>query len=242
MIGQLAAQIDALKRQARQAIRYRAVAQQVRKAEATLFHLRWVAANAELSEAERAKDLAVRVVAKRTGEQAEASKRQTSVAAELPALRDAEAKAAAALQRLVSARETLEREEIRAKDRMAELDRRLVQLADDIERERRLAADAETALGRLAAEEETLRREAGATETQRAGVEARVAEADKVLAAAESNFGALTGTLADLTARATRWRIQYASTASGSPAPPTRWLRSRPSWRRSKARPRDAPI
>src|SRR6185503_476973 len=60
VINQLAAQMDALKRQARQAIRYRAVAQQVRKAEATLFHLRWVAANAELAEAERAKDSAVR--------------------------------------------------------------------------------------------------------------------------------------------------------------------------------------
>ncbi len=201
VIGQLAAQIDALKRQARQAIRYRAVAQQVRKAEATLFHLRWVAANAELAEAERAKDLAIRLVAERTGAQAEASKRQTLVAAELPALREAEAKAAAALQRLVIARETLEREETRAKDRMAELDRRLIQLGDDIVREQRLAADAEAALSRLAAEEETLRREATANDEQRAGVDQRVAEADKVLAAAEATFGALTGTLADLTAR-----------------------------------------
>src|ERR1700694_1652758 len=49
VINQLAAQIDALKRQARQAIRYRAVARQVRKAEAALFHLRWVAANADLA-------------------------------------------------------------------------------------------------------------------------------------------------------------------------------------------------
>src|ERR1051325_7828547 len=73
VINQLAAQMDALKRQARQAIRYRAVAQQVRKAEATLFHLRWVAANAELAEAEHGKDAAVRMVAERTGEQAEAS-------------------------------------------------------------------------------------------------------------------------------------------------------------------------
>ena len=48
------------RRQARQAIRYRAVAEQVRKAEATLFHLRWVAANAELAEAEHAKNPAVR--------------------------------------------------------------------------------------------------------------------------------------------------------------------------------------
>src|SRR3954451_24762697 len=50
VIGQLASQIDALKRQARQAVRYRAVSAQVRKAEATLFHLRWVAANADLAE------------------------------------------------------------------------------------------------------------------------------------------------------------------------------------------------
>ena len=201
VIGQLATQIDALKRQARQAIRYRAVAQQVRKAEATLFHLRWVAANTELAEAERAKDLAVRLVAERTGEQAEASKRQALAAAELPALREAEARAAAALQRLVMARDTLEREETRAKERMAELDRRLVQLGDDIERERRLAADAEAALTRLAAEEETLRRETAANEAQRAGVDQRVVDADATLAAAEKTSDALTGTLADLTAR-----------------------------------------
>src|SRR5204863_419733 len=88
VINQLAGQIDALKRQARQAIRYRAVAEQVRKAEATLLHLRWVAANAELAEAEQAKNAAVRIVAERTGEQAEASKRQALAAAALPALRE----------------------------------------------------------------------------------------------------------------------------------------------------------
>jgi chromosome segregation protein len=96
VINQLAGQIDALKRQARQAIRYRAVAAQVRKAEATLFHLRWVAANAELAHAEQAKDEAVRLVAERTAEQAQTSARQAHAAAELPALRDAEARSAAA--------------------------------------------------------------------------------------------------------------------------------------------------
>src|SRR5437660_991101 len=104
----------------------------------------------------QAKTAAELLVAERTGEQAATSTRQANAAAELPALRDAEARAAAALQRLVMARETLEREEQRAKNRMAELDRRLVQLGDDIGRERRLAADAEAALARLAAEEETL--------------------------------------------------------------------------------------
>ncbi len=103
VINQLAGQVEALKRQAKQAVRYRVVAEQVRKAEATLFHLRWVAANRENEEAEHAKDLAVRVVAARTGEQAEASRRQLAAAAELPALRDVEVGAAAALQRFVIA-------------------------------------------------------------------------------------------------------------------------------------------
>jgi chromosome segregation protein len=201
VIGQLAAQMDALKKQARQAIRYRAVAGQVRKAEATLFHLRWVAANAELAEAEHAKSLALRLVAERTGAQAEAAKRQALAAAELPALREAEARAAAGLQRLISAREMLEREEARAKDRMAELDGRLVQLGADIERERRLAADAAEALARLTTEEEALQRETAGNEAQRVGADERVTQAQAVLAAAETTFGDLTGTLADLTAR-----------------------------------------
>ncbi len=201
VIGQLAGQIDALKRQARQAIRYRAVAQQIRKAEATLFHLRWTAANAERAEAEQAKELAVRLVAERTGAQADASKRQALAAAELPALREAEARAAAALQRLTMARETLEREETRAKARMAELDQRLIQLGSDIERERRLAADAQAALGRLAAEADALQREATVNEEQRAGVDERVAQAEAVLAAAEKASDELTGKLADLSAR-----------------------------------------
>ena len=44
MIGQLAQQIDALKRQARQAVRYRRSRREVRQAEAMLFHLRCLAA------------------------------------------------------------------------------------------------------------------------------------------------------------------------------------------------------
>src|SRR5437868_5554788 len=63
VIAQLVAQIDALKRQARQAVRYRNVSAQVRKAEAMLFHLRWIGAVAEVADAERAKDAAVRLVA-----------------------------------------------------------------------------------------------------------------------------------------------------------------------------------
>ncbi len=201
VIGQLGGQIDALKRQSRQAVRYRALSQQIRKAEAALYHLRHVNATAEVANAEHAKDVSIRVVAERTGAQAEASTQQAIAAAALPALRDAEVKEAAALQRLVVARETLDREEARAKERMAELDRRIVQLQDDIAREQKLAADAEGVIGRLQAEQEVLEREAAATAQRRSGVDERANAADALVAATEKTFDGITTSLADLTAR-----------------------------------------
>src|SRR6267378_2579503 len=95
VINQLAAQMESLKKQARQAIRYRGIAAQVRKAEATLFHLRWIAANAELREAAHAHEAAVRGVAERTTAQATAATNQAVAAANLPGLREGEASAAA---------------------------------------------------------------------------------------------------------------------------------------------------
>jgi len=201
VIGQLAAQVASLKTQARQAVRYRNISGQVRRTEALLLHLRWLAAKAEVADAERTKDEAVRVVAARTSEQTTATTRQTEVASGLPALREAEAKAAAALQRLLIARDALEREEARAKERIGELDRRLEQFAADLERERKLAADAEAALGRLATEEKALRAEAQASAGRLSGVNGRLAKADAALAASERSFVELTGELADLAAR-----------------------------------------
>src|SRR6202140_514936 len=107
VIGQLAGQIDALKRQSRQAVRYRALSQQIRKAEATLHHLRFVNATAEVANAEHAKDVSIRVVAERTGAQAEAAKLQALAAAALPELREAEARPGAALHRLNVAQQEL---------------------------------------------------------------------------------------------------------------------------------------
>jgi chromosome segregation protein len=201
VIGQLAAQVGSLKTQARQAVRYRNISGQVRRTEALLFHLRWIAAKTEVADADRTKDEAVRIVAARTGEQTVAATRQTEVAAGLPGMREAEAKAAAALQRLLVARDALEREEARAKERIAELDRRLEQFAADLARERTLAADAAAALERLDAEETSLKAEAQANAARLSGVNDRLAAADAVLAASEKSFTDLTGALADLTAR-----------------------------------------
>jgi chromosome segregation protein len=201
VIGQLAGQIDGLKKQARQAIRYREVAAKVRKAEAMLFHLRWLEANSDVAEAGRVHDLSVREMAERTREQAEAARIQAIRASELPALREAEARAAAGLQRLTNAREQLDREEERAKERVAELDRRLTQFSADIAREQQQTSDAEAALQRLEIEDTELKDEIKSRVEKRSGVDERVSEAETTLAGAERLFAELTTVLADLTAK-----------------------------------------
>src|SRR5262249_44415473 len=157
--------------------RYRAVSAQVRKQEAMLFHLRWTNAKTEVLDAEEARARSIREVAATTIAQTEASKHQETVASEVPPLREAEAKAAAGLQRLVMAREELDREEVRARERLAELDRRLVQLDEDIKHERQLATDAEWALKRLGAEQDALNGDLQAGEGRRSEVGQKVSAA-----------------------------------------------------------------
>src|SRR5437660_2096157 len=201
VVGQLAGQMDGLKKQARQAIRYREVAAKVGKAEAMLYHLRWVEANADVAEAARVHDLNVRDMAERTREQAEAARIQAIRASELPGLGAVEARAAAGLQGLTNARELLDREEERAKERVAELDRRLTQFAADIAREQQQTSDAEVALLRLDTEDSEIKEEIKSRVEKRSGVDERVSEAEATLAAAERMFSELTTVLADLTAK-----------------------------------------
>jgi chromosome segregation protein len=201
VVGQLAGQIEGLKKQARQAIRYREVAAKVRKAEALLFHLRWVEAQAGVAETTHVHDLSVRAMAERTREQAEAARIQAIRASELPALREAEARAAAGLQRLTNAREMLDREEARAQERVAELDHRLTQFSADIAREQQQTSDADAALHRLDAEDAELKEEIKSRIEKRSGVDERVSDAEATLAGAERLFTELTTALADLTAK-----------------------------------------
>src|SRR6202047_4258136 len=166
-----------------------------------LYHLRWLEANADVAETARTHDASVREMAERTREQAEAARIQAIRASELPALRESEARAAAGLQRLTNARETLDREEERAKERVAELDRRLTQFSADVAREQQQSADAEIALQRLDTEDGELKEEIKSRVEKRSGVDERVSEAETTLAAAERLFSELTTVLADLTAK-----------------------------------------
>ena len=188
VIGEIDSQLETLRRQARQAVRYRNLSGQIRQAEATVLHLRWLAATEALREAETALGEARALAEERAAAQGNAAKEQAVAAAAVPDLRDAAARAGAALQRLVHAREALDAEEKRVGERLTDLDRRLAQLADDIAREERMIADNATILARLDEEERGIEaanaqmaeRQAEAAD-QRATAEARLAESEKAL-------------------------------------------------------------
>ncbi len=151
--SQLESQIESLKRQARQANRFKTLSADIRAREAMLLHIRWVQAKDTEAEADSALNQATVVVAEKAQSQMEAAKNQGIASLKLPELRDGEARAAAALQRLQIARSQLEEDASRILRRRDELTRRLAQLAEDIGREERLVADNATILARLDAEE-----------------------------------------------------------------------------------------
>ena len=201
VITQIGSQVDGLKRQARQASRYKNVSAEIRKQQGILAALRWREAEAAVAEAERSLDLAVRAVAERTVAHGEANRARGEASERLAPLRDAEAAAAAALQRLTVARTDLEREEARAKARTEELERRLAQLTQDIERERALATDAQEVLSRLSREEEALTAETAASERGESTARERLTAAESALNRSEQAFSEATAALAELTAR-----------------------------------------
>ncbi|MER9847814.1 chromosome segregation protein SMC [Mesorhizobium sp. M0106] len=200
VVGELESQIESLKRQARQASRFKNLSADIRKAEATLLHLRWTLAKTQEGEARSALAIATALVGDRAAAQMAAAREQGINAHRLPDLRDAEAAAAAAFQRLSIAKAQIEEEAGRIRARQAELDRRLQQLDGDLAREERMVRDNADILERLAAEEAALNAEnAGAAERE-ASTRAAFEQAASTLASSEARLTALTAERAEAAA------------------------------------------
>jgi len=152
VIQTLEAQLDTLKRQARQAVRYRRIGDQIRRAEALFLHILWRAQQAAAAAAALRLAETEATVAARTGVVAGASTAEAEAAAILPERRRADGEAAQALHRLAGEQEALAADEARLADRIAAVAERLVQIDADDAREAAIAADAEAAEARLAGE------------------------------------------------------------------------------------------
>ena len=198
----LESQLAALKKQARQASRYRNLQDHIRRAEAVLFHLQWQDARQRLDYAEQTLMAAETQVVSLTSAAAIAATRQSEAATILPSLRHAEAEAAAELQRLTIARGALDKEEERIQQARNDADRQLRENEGDQQRESAFTADAAAAAARLteerAAIEETAGEEAAIAEETQRRVEGAQSEVDE----SEAELGRLTQDFAAAEARA----------------------------------------
>ena len=156
VVGQIETQLAGLKRQARQASRYKALSQTIRETEAVQLHLRWTEAAQALEAEQRALEEITRTLGDLTRASSEAIRAQEAAAAAMPGLRDEEVTAAAVLQRLTIERETLDAEEKRAGARKAELENRGRQVAEDLAREQETIAETGDIVAQLHAEQEEL--------------------------------------------------------------------------------------
>ena len=208
VIREVDGQLSSLKRQVRQASRYRNLSGHIRKAEALAHFLRWT--DAEARAAASGKDLAAAAasVAAATEVAARASATQSDAAALLPPLRQAEAEKSAAHHRLIVQREQLDQEETRAREVAQRIRQLIAQASADIEREQILDSDASTALSTLREEQDTLSGAASRSSADIAEAEAHAGRLNAALAEAETLLEKLTAQLAD-------WNAQKASHERG---------------------------
>ena len=115
MLEQLEGQLRSLERQARQAKRYRDIAEELRRSEGLLLYRRWREAEEERLTADGVLREATSGAASAQGAAAKASKARTEAENKVPPLREEEAIAGAVLQRLLVERDALDDQESRAR-------------------------------------------------------------------------------------------------------------------------------
>lgn len=201
-IGQMESELRSLRRQARQASRYRSLSGQIRQTEALGLHLRWDAIVDQLEQIKAELSGAQAQVIERTRVAGEASTEQAEAQTALPDLREKEAIAAAALRRLTLERETLDAEEARAKEMIARIEKQISEARADQLREQSLFDDANTQLKLLRDEAEVLTAEASENEAEaEAKAKQSMQDAGETLQQFEQAFDQATKELAEREAR-----------------------------------------
>ena len=199
--GQLEIQLESLKKQARQAARYRTVSGAIRTAEAELLSLQRARADLLQVSSADALSAARRIVAETTAAATAATTRATDAAAALPPLRTAEADARTALERHRVGLEGLVEEQRRAAATLEQGRTRAAQVSRDLQHAEQTARDAAAAIARLAGEATRIAGEDAAHPARIAEAEAAAGAADAAVRAADADAQLLTEHAADLAAR-----------------------------------------
>ena len=201
VIREVDGQLASLKRQARQASRYRNLSGLIVKAEALALHLRWTASEGQTKQASEALKAITTAVEECTERAATASTIQAHAAEAVPPLRQSEAERSAALHRLVVERDALDAEERRARDEAQRLRGRIAQSEQDLAREQALDTDAQAALEQLVQESTALEGKSARAEQDLTEAQERATEAGDALRERERELERLTAELAEWSAQ-----------------------------------------
>jgi len=208
VMGQLETQLASLKRQARQAVKYKQLSAEIRKLEASSLYVAWKEAAASLAHDTQALDEATRTLAGHTLAASEKLRHRDELGDALPALREQETYKAAMLQRITLERQSLDEEEKRVEARLNELKQRRTQANNDLLREQGLVADTDAVIAKLVAEAESLAASQTGDQASREEAATALQAAAQSLARAQEAADAANAKLAELSAQRSAFERQ----------------------------------
>jgi chromosome segregation protein len=201
VIQEIETQLANLKRQARQASRYRNLSGHIQRAEALALYVRWQMASTAAAAAEEELGRVRAQVEEMTLKAAQASNAVLEADEKLPPLRTAAAERSAALQRLTAERMALDGEEARAKEAAERLTARIAQIGQDQGRESARVDDAKAMTGKLAEERAQLEAAAAGESEAKAQAADALRLAEQAMREAEHASDKATAELAEAKAK-----------------------------------------
>ena len=201
VLEQLATQLHQLSRQAKQAVRYREIMQELIEAEGVLLYRRWK--EADEARLKSQKELQECTIKASKSEQAvrELSSLRSDAEEKIPPLREKEAIASSLLQRLEVEQDTLGAKEADAKARIETINTRLSQLVLDLDREAALNSDAVETIKSLEWEADQLEKASKGHDTKVKKAAEEAHEAANDLHEKEAQLSEITEDMARLMAR-----------------------------------------
>jgi chromosome segregation protein len=188
--------LNRLKREARQAERYKVISAEIRTLQSTALYTRWSQARDALAAAQKEAGEALTAVETATRDAAAATAQALKAEEAIRPLREEEQIAAAVLQRLTIEKDRVDVEATRAAQEIARLEGEIARLVEAREHEEHTARDATAALERLGAELAEAEAAAAALPSRIPELEAALKTADEARAAAEAELERLAAQIA----------------------------------------------
>ena len=210
--GELQQTLGRLKREARQAERYKKLSAEIRALQGAVLYARWSEAKGAAERLTAEAGAAVRAVEETARQAAVATRRAAAADEAIKPLREAETIAAAVLHKLAIDKDRLDREHEAHAAEIARLDGEIARIDTDAAREAHIVEDAEAALKRLAEDLSVIEAAIARAPERAPELEAAAKAAEAARAAADAEVERLAGELAaqEAQGRAAADRIEEA--------------------------------